>query len=172
MHWSSPMQTPGQVECKWVVKSMQLRTCQFGKCPHMESAKAYFWLTIRKDWIQAWTLSVTPFSRLSVGYANVDAGTLAGAVSTSDHQRTCPPTDEPQVAGENHAATLIKPRHYVEKPVRVISAIRQIIHRGYQQQARLHHGSVEVILQTILLVCRRELQHQVHCREETRWIPT
>ncbi len=25
VHWSSPMQTPGQVECKWVVKSMQLR---------------------------------------------------------------------------------------------------------------------------------------------------
>jgi hypothetical protein len=24
--WSNPMQTTGQVECKWVVKSMQLRT--------------------------------------------------------------------------------------------------------------------------------------------------
>ncbi|POP95481.1 hypothetical protein CXB41_16970 [Pseudomonas syringae pv. syringae] len=23
--WSNPMQTTGQVECKWVVKSMQLR---------------------------------------------------------------------------------------------------------------------------------------------------
>ncbi|WP_348967365.1 hypothetical protein [Pseudomonas sp. PS02303] len=29
--WSNPMQTTGQVECKWVVKSMQLRTIEIGE---------------------------------------------------------------------------------------------------------------------------------------------
>jgi hypothetical protein len=31
VRWSNPMQTTGQVECKWVVKSMQFRNCTGGE---------------------------------------------------------------------------------------------------------------------------------------------
>lgn len=53
----------------------------------------------------------------------------------------------------------------------LISAKRQVTHLVDPKQPRPHHRSFDVLLQTILSVGRRQLQHQVRCRDETRLGP-
>lgn len=81
------------------------------------------------------------------------------------------PLRERQVAGQNHAATLVALGNDVEEQVRLVAPEGQVADLIDHQQARPHHHAVEVLPEPLLAVCRRELQHQVGRADEARLDP-